>query len=418
MRLFMVLFLLCPVILNSEQVLNIAISYCIYGPYGDSSCSCKGLGGMAQLANIIYEIKKRNNSLLVVDLGNFLSGKPNTDDLDMSALKMMEYMEYDAMNIGENEIKDAPSWIDRFSPHLKTPMLSINIASLSKNYPLYLPWTIVKKGDLRIGIVGMSDASRFNSEFLKLHDLKMGIMDLQMKSVLDLLKDKTDIMILLYYGYFSEAIDIAKKFPQFKIILVGGKDKNHNSRIVYPMKSMVLELPYTQQLCLLNVFIDKGAVQSFIPQIYYLGHIAPDNTADQIIRYYSKPPERNPSLENSRLVEKEDWKPGQICMEVFYSENCPHCRSFLKNILPAIKQGNQLNISYYNIDKKEDYLILLQREKRFNHKTGDMPAVVLPSAIISGPDECNLKNLSDAIGKANMAKEGILPEWLSIFRSY
>ncbi|MEW5803564.1 MAG: hypothetical protein AB1847_15835 [bacterium] len=91
-------------------------------------------------------------------------------------------------------------------------------------------------------------------------------------------------------------------------------------------------------------------------------------------------------------VRSESADPGQtngdICIAFFGAEGCDICQEIKENFLPGIKaRYPQVKIHYFDIDDINNYQLLVQLEKKYNHQTDESPVFIIGDKILEGRQE-------------------------------
>ena len=114
-----------------------------------------GLGGFYRTAEMIRAIKEKNQHLVLLDAGNTFSGKTRHLDAHDETLALMNSLGYDAMLPGDRDLGAGPAYlnekISRYDLPVVASNLSIHDSGLNASIRSY---KIIKKGTLRIGIIG------------------------------------------------------------------------------------------------------------------------------------------------------------------------------------------------------------------------------------------------------------------------
>jgi 5'-nucleotidase len=118
----------------------------------------QGLGGVAARAQLISEIRKQEENVLLLDAGDIFQGTPYFNFYHGEPeLRAMSAMNYDAATIGNH---DFDAGIENLAlqvkQHARFPMLISNYDFT--NTPMeynYKPWQIIRKGGLKIGVFGI-----------------------------------------------------------------------------------------------------------------------------------------------------------------------------------------------------------------------------------------------------------------------
>jgi len=117
----------------------------------------KGLGGMAQRAALIKQIRKQEEHVLLLDAGDVFQGTPyfNVYGGELE-FKLMSEMKYDAVTLGNHDFDNGLEGLKKQLPHANFPFLIANYDfsdTILKN--TFKPYKIFRKGDLKIGVFGI-----------------------------------------------------------------------------------------------------------------------------------------------------------------------------------------------------------------------------------------------------------------------
>lgn len=117
----------------------------------------KGLGGMAERAGVINEIRKKEEHVLLLDAGDIFQGTPYFNfyggELEF---KLMSKMNYDAATIGNHDFDNGLDGLAKQLPYAKFPFLVANYdfsKTILKNK--FKAYKIFNKGGIKIGVFGI-----------------------------------------------------------------------------------------------------------------------------------------------------------------------------------------------------------------------------------------------------------------------
>jgi 5'-nucleotidase len=117
----------------------------------------QGMGGVAARAGMIHDIRKQVGHVLLLDAGDIFQGTPYFNYYKGEPeMKAMQMMGYDACTMGNH---DFDGGIENFAnqlAHVSFPVVICNydFTGTPMEYQ-YHPYTIIKKGRLKIGITGV-----------------------------------------------------------------------------------------------------------------------------------------------------------------------------------------------------------------------------------------------------------------------
>jgi len=191
------------------------------------SCPIEPDGGAARRAAMIKQIRQNKPDSLLLDSGGFFSGglqdeySQNTE-LDMQRallnLKAMEFMQYDAVNIGDDEFNFGAEFLENNAARTKMVFLSANILDSSRKQALFRPYIIKEVAGKKIGIIGVTSllaASKAGG--LKFTEPRAAVSE----AVSELKKNNAEIIILLSHLGESEDLNLIKDVEGIDILIVG-----------------------------------------------------------------------------------------------------------------------------------------------------------------------------------------------------
>jgi len=117
----------------------------------------KGLGGMAQRAELIKQIREQEEHVLLLDAGDIFQGTPYFNfyggELE---LRLMSEMKYDAATLGNHDFDNGLEGLHKQLPHANFPFLIANYDfSNTILEDTFSPYKVFRKGDLKIGVFGI-----------------------------------------------------------------------------------------------------------------------------------------------------------------------------------------------------------------------------------------------------------------------
>lgn len=126
-------------------------------PFPMDGSKNEGLGGVAQRASLINEIRSEVDHVLLLDAGDIFQGTPFFNIYKGEPeIKAMSAMNYDAATMGNHDFDDG---LDDFALQLQHASFPILICNYDfSNTPMsnkYQEYKIFKKGKLKIGVTGV-----------------------------------------------------------------------------------------------------------------------------------------------------------------------------------------------------------------------------------------------------------------------
>jgi 2',3'-cyclic-nucleotide 2'-phosphodiesterase/3'-nucleotidase len=117
---------------------------------------------LANSASYIKEIRNRKESLVLLDNGDYLQGQPGIyyyNFIDTVSphfqAEVMNYLKYDAAEIGNHDIETGHSVYDMIKRDYKFPLLAANAVDTLTGKPYFKPYSIIEKDGIKIAILGL-----------------------------------------------------------------------------------------------------------------------------------------------------------------------------------------------------------------------------------------------------------------------
>lgn len=108
--------------------------------------------------------EKGADKVMLLDIGDLLQGDNavyyyNYVDTESRhlACRMAEYMQYDALVVGNHDIETGHAVYDRIRGELKLPYLAANAIRDDNGKPYFQPYTIVERGGLKVAVLGYTN---------------------------------------------------------------------------------------------------------------------------------------------------------------------------------------------------------------------------------------------------------------------
>lgn len=125
---------------------------------------------MAQVYTCIEELKSNNENYILLDAGDLGEGQPSTYYYNFVEKgkehvlgKTINFLGYDALGIGENEIQFGEDIYKRAMPHwYKAPIVCANVYEMATGETIFKPYTIINKGGFKIAVLGLTSPEIYN----------------------------------------------------------------------------------------------------------------------------------------------------------------------------------------------------------------------------------------------------------------
>jgi 2',3'-cyclic-nucleotide 2'-phosphodiesterase/3'-nucleotidase len=204
--------------------------------------------GIAKVATLVKEARKRDADLMLVDSGDTIQGTPleylhnkrNNTPPDPMMLAM-NALHYDSMTVGNHEYNFGLKVLEKARSEAKFPWLSANTYDTDKGTTHYQPYIVKEVQGVRIGVLGLTTPgipnweNKPNYEGLEFHETIS-----EAKKWVPILRDKekVDVVVIAMHMGIEEdlrtgqpspsnvpnenaAIAIARQVPGVDVILMG-----------------------------------------------------------------------------------------------------------------------------------------------------------------------------------------------------
>lgn len=127
-------------------------------PLPQTDRTAPGMGGVVRRAAYINQVRDANRQVLLFDAGDFLQGTPYFNlfkgEVEVKAMNMMQY---DAATLGNHEFDYGLEVLEKVVGLATFPIVSSNYDfSATPVAGLIKPYLILKRGKLRIGVIGIN----------------------------------------------------------------------------------------------------------------------------------------------------------------------------------------------------------------------------------------------------------------------
>ncbi|WP_410750345.1 bifunctional UDP-sugar hydrolase/5'-nucleotidase UshA [Citrobacter sp. U14242] len=213
-----------------------------HGHFWRSEYGEYGLSAQKTLVDgIRKEVAEEGGSVLLLSGGDINTGVPESDLQDAEPdFRGMNLIGYDAMAVGNHEFDNPLTVLRQQEKWAKFPFLSANIYQKSTGERLFKPWTIFKRQDLKIAVLGLTtdDTAKIGNpefftdiEFRKpAEEAKLVIQELNMN-------EKPDIIIATtHMGHYDNGnhgsnapgdVEMARSLPTGALaMIVGGHSQD------------------------------------------------------------------------------------------------------------------------------------------------------------------------------------------------
>ena len=135
----------------------------------------------------------------------------------------LELIGYDVVNVGSNDFKLGSSFIKEITSKSSINFISANLYDKNTNELLFKPYHTLEYDGVKIGFIGLSEATRYESIINK-NFISEG------NKYIELVDSNVDIVVMLIDISSSNAVDLSNAFPQADYIFLSGVTKRTEPR--------------------------------------------------------------------------------------------------------------------------------------------------------------------------------------------
>ncbi len=196
---------------------------------------------LASASTYIKKQRSKNKNLILLDNGDILQGSMaleyfnlvNTDSPSIVSV-LMNYLGYDAASVGNHDIEYGKEVYRKIEKEFQFPWLSANIVEKKSQNPIFKPYTVIKRGNRKIAILGLSTLT--TQKALKFNEKdETEVLDLveSAQKWINIIKkeDNPHIIIGLFHEGLNFTIPVAENVPGFDIIFTGHDHQEHNLKL-------------------------------------------------------------------------------------------------------------------------------------------------------------------------------------------
>ncbi len=229
-------------------------------------CHCKDdpKGGLVKRATVIKNLRKRHSNLLLIESGDFFHFEK---DLLLAEyiIKAYKYINYDAVLFGDQEFSLG---VDEFMSYRKRlPFLCNNLLVKKRggNYPAFKRYSIIRKGNLQIGIIGSMNKNAFSyypKEITSRVSVMPQVAEIK-KDIASLKKAGINLIVLISHSGYEKDKKMALVLKDVDLI-VGGHSQTLLRKPVRIGNTLIVQAGTNgSRIGILKATVKNGSIVSF-----------------------------------------------------------------------------------------------------------------------------------------------------------
>lgn len=184
------------------------------------------MGGLARRATEVASIRQEGGAFLLLDAGMALPRRKEQQALKAGViLDVMDYLRYDAFNLGRNEFLLGPEFLEAARNRISVPIVTSNLAYAEDNERTWgKPYLVKGVGTTQVAILGIVPENILSGGIPAFP----GIVVISPEKALERLippirKRGADVVIVLSSCGYLETIDLVEKVPGIDFAVTSGR---------------------------------------------------------------------------------------------------------------------------------------------------------------------------------------------------
>ncbi|UCH37998.1 MAG: 5'-nucleotidase C-terminal domain-containing protein [Candidatus Bathyarchaeota archaeon] len=189
-----------------------------------ATASYRKAGGFARIATLFTRIRKENPLVIALDNGDTLHGTfPSVNSKGKSMVPILNALAFDAMT-AHWEFAYGPTQFNQIIEKLNYPMLAINCYHESTGKLAYPPFTIIERGGLRVGVIGI--AATIVDKTMPPHfsqGLRFTLGNRELPEYIQHLRQKrqVDLVVVISHLGYPQELKLAQEVSGIDVLLSG-----------------------------------------------------------------------------------------------------------------------------------------------------------------------------------------------------
>lgn len=208
------------------QILTTTDTHGRFLPYDYAVNAADNTGSLAQISTAVKDLKAKNPNTILVDAGDSLQDNSQAlfiNDKNNPMIEAMNKIGYDTFTLGNHEFNYGMPTLKNIIKQVKGTVLCGNVYDTDGKTRIAAPYTIVNKGGVKVGIIGMvtPNITKWDSVNLKGYKVTNPV-DETKAAIAELKKENVDIIVAVdhigenqeYGTEGSSAIEILEQCPE------------------------------------------------------------------------------------------------------------------------------------------------------------------------------------------------------------
>jgi len=213
-------------------------------------CGCAGLdrmkGGMSRRHTMFKELRARGWPVVGLDAGSIARGfGPQAEMKFHIMVEGMRKMGYQAVNLGHTDLQLPAGELVSVAASVgdqQSPFLSANAGLFGFDAELTARLRVIEAGGIKLGVTGI--VGREHQKQIRNNEVELADPETALAAVVPQLKEQADYLILLCSATKEEAQALARRFPDFHLVVTtgGGAEPPMSPMLIEGTKTRLIEV--------------------------------------------------------------------------------------------------------------------------------------------------------------------------------
>ncbi len=357
-------------------------------------CPDEPKGGLAKRATLVKALARDAGDFMLFDSGDIL-GLDSDRATDSLVLAAYQAMGYTAVAVGDQELCRGPEQFLELSRKFRTPFLAANLKYNGR--PLARSHLVLRleRPAVTVGVIGAiwPRAFLFYPKTVT-QGLEVADPEAALRPLVDSLRPRVDVLILLSHLGYDQEVAIAAKFPELDLI-IGGHTQTELREADRSGGVPIVEAGSGSKY-VSESWLEPAEGRWSLASYRMVGvnsTLADDRTVAAIVG-------RAPATGHTAVP--ADQGRGPLAVYAFVAPDCPDCLKLEQGLFAraAARHGDRIRIVYRSVDDPLSYRQLLELEEKLGDRNNKIPAVVVGDRILGGLEEIEREFLPLAAGLA------------------
>lgn len=191
-------------------------------------CGCAGLdrmkGGISRRHTLFEQLRGQGWPIVCMDLGDISKGFGRQAELKFqTTVEALKRMGYHAIGVGTNDLRLPGAEllsVAKGVDNQQSPFISANVGLFTFDPPMIDPYRVIPAGGLKVGVTAV--LGKQEQKQVQNGDVLKEDPETKLAEILPRLKQEADYLVLLAFASAEEATRLARRFPEFKVVVTAG----------------------------------------------------------------------------------------------------------------------------------------------------------------------------------------------------